>query len=358
MIKPFIFQLPASKIELVNEAKITYSSSQVNAQPLFKYGFHHYINQTKDKLNLLNNDDLKGKNFYNIIEVFNDDVPNYDESIQKVSKKYIGGEYSKEKLELWEILCIFGLEGNLYVNDEDYDDIIKTFFKVTKLKNKMMDDYKNSDVYININKPNVDIKQLEAEHLVNILEAISEIGNGLNKNGACVIKIYDTFTEASVKILKLLSEMFEESYVYKPYLSYGRDSSKYFVGINYKNNFKNSNKVYDIIKELKGNKINNIFNDYEVSTDFEFVVKYMNIELGNYQHKMINILIDYVKKSNYFGDVYHTSLENQKKTTKFWVDQFFIANGYKKAKEELKSLINTGIKDNINKMTEMFKLII
>jgi hypothetical protein len=358
MSKPIIFQLPASKVELVNESKILYSYSQINAQPLFKYGFHHYINQSKDKLVLLKNDDLKGKQFYNVIENFDNNITNYDQSISKVSKKYIGDEFSRDKLELWETLCIFGFEGNLYVNDESYDELIKVFYKTTKLKYKAVDDFKKVDVYININTPEVDIKQEEQAQIPNVLEAICEISEGLNKNGGCIIKLYDTYTEVSIKLLKLLSEMFEESYIYKPFMSYGRESTKYFVGLNYKNNFKNGSKIKDILKDTKTNKLNNIFSNYTIPVDFEFVIKFMNIELGNYGHKMINVLVDYIVKSNYFGDVYHSSFENQKKTTQFWIEKFFISNNYKKSKDELKSLINTGIKENISKMNETFKLII
>jgi hypothetical protein len=83
----------------------------------------------------------------------------------------------------------------------------------------------------------------------------------------------------------------------------------------------------------------------------------MNIELGNNEHKMINILVDYINKSNYFGDTYHTCFENQKKSTKFWIEHFFNSN-YKKTKDELKSFINNVIKENISKMNEMFKLLI
>jgi len=205
MFKPTIFQLPASKIELVNEAKISSSYSQINAQPLFKYGFHHYINQSKDKLVLLNNDILKGKTFYNIIENFDNEISNYEECINKVSKKYIGDTFSRDKLELLEILTIFGLEGNLYVNDENFDELIKVFYKTSKLKYKAIDDYKKTDIYININSPVVDIKQEEQNQIINFLESICEISEGLNKNGGCIIKLYDTYTEVSIKLLKLIN---------------------------------------------------------------------------------------------------------------------------------------------------------
>jgi 23S rRNA U2552 (ribose-2'-O)-methylase RlmE/FtsJ len=356
-MKPFIFQLPSTKLELVNENKIVYSTSSINAQPLFKYGFHHYINQSKDKLVILNNDDLKSKTFYNIVERFDDNISNYENNIKNSNKKYIGIDVSKDKLELWEILSIFGLSGDVYVNDESYDEIIKAFYKKTGLKYKGIDDYKKSDVYININKPNVDIKQLEQAQFPIVLESLFEIGNGLNKGGNCIIKLFDTYTEVNVKLMKLISEMFTETYIYKPYMTFGRDSSKYIIGLNYKDNYKNSNKLNEILKDMKDNKLNNIFNDYVLPESFEFVVKYMNIALGNYEHKMTNILVDYIKKSNYFGDLYHTCLENQKKTTEFWINTFY-SSDYKKSKNEIDALISKTIKENNEDMIKMFKLLV
>jgi 23S rRNA U2552 (ribose-2'-O)-methylase RlmE/FtsJ len=356
-MKPFIFQLPSTKIELVNESKIVYSTSSINAQPLFKYGFHHYINQSKDKLVILNNADLKGKTFYDIVENFNDDTPNYENNVKKNNKKYIGIDVNRDKLELWEILSLFGLSGDVYVNDEAYDVIIQAFYKKTGLKYKGLDDYKKTDIYININTPTVDIKQLEQAQYPILLESLLEIGDGLNKGGNCIIKLYDTYTEVSVKLLKLISEMFTETYIYKPFMTHGRDSTKYIIGLNYKDNFKNSNKLNEILKEMKDNKLNNIYNNFSVPESFEFVVKFMNIALGNNEHKMTNILVDYIKKSNYFGDLYHTCLENQKKTTEYWLETFYSSN-YKKSKETLDALISKTIKENNGDMIKMFKLMI
>jgi hypothetical protein len=357
MIKPSIFQLPVSKTVYINESKTNESTSNFNSQPLFKYGFHHYINQSKDKLVILNNDDLKGKNFYNVVEPFDDNIPNYDNSIKKINKKLIGIDTDKNKLELWEILSIIGESGNLYINDTDYDPIIKAFYSKSGLKFKALEDFKKSDIYININDPDIDIKQKEQAHYYNFVEALGELTDGLNKDGCAVIKLYDTYTEVSVKLIKLMSEMFEETYIYKPYMSYGRDSGKYIFGIKYKDNYKNSGMLMSLLKKIKTEKLNNIFSDIDVPQDFEFVMKYMNIQIGNYEHKMINILVDYIKKSNYFGDVYHTSVENQKKTSEFWIENFYASN-YKKAKDELKSLITKTIKENNEKMGDLFKVLI
>ena len=348
-MKPFIFQLPTTTVDLVNESNIIYSTSSIFGQPLFKYGFHHFINQPKDKLVIL--DTLEGKTFYNIIEQFNDDVPNYSDSIKnKVNLK-------RNKLELWEVLSIFGLEGDLYCNDEEYDDVIKSFYSKNSLKYKIMDDYKKTDIYININKSDANIKQLEQGHFPILLEALHEIGEGLNKNGNCIIKVYDTYTEVSIKLLKLMSEIFTETYVYKPYITYGRQANKYIIGLNYKGNFKNSSKFKEILSEIKSEKLNNIFNNIAIPEQFEFVVKYMNIQLGNYEHKMTNILVDYIKKSNYFGDLYHESLEKQKKSSEYWLDIFYSSN-YKKNKETLASLISKTIKDNNDDMIQMFKSLV
>jgi hypothetical protein len=363
MYKPFIFQLPASRNEFITESDIEYSTSKNYAHPLFKYGFHYYMNQTKDKLSILNNPDLKGKSFYNIIETFDDNTPNYESSLSAVGKKYLEKSVSSRYLELWEILSIFRLNGNLYINDEDYDDMLKIFYNKTGLKFKSLDNFNKSDIYININDIKIDIKYLEPEHYFNIIESIIEISEGLNKGGNCIIRIYDTYTEVSIKLLKLISEMFEETYIYKPYITHGRDSTKYIIGLKHKQNFKHSKKLNEILKVItnnKGEKLNDVYYNHELSNDFVFVIKYMNIQLGNYEHKMINILVDYIKKSNYFGDVYHNALENQKKSSVFWIDTFFVKDSkdYKKSHDTLNTLIVNTIKDNNKNMIEMFKLLI
>jgi hypothetical protein len=359
MYKPFIFQLPATKNELITISDIDYSTSKNYAHQIFKYGFHYYINQTKNKLDILNKPDLKGKSFYNIIELFDDNTPNYENNIINTNKKYLGFSVSKRYLELWEILLMFELSGSIYVNDEDYDPLLKIFYNKTGLKYKGLDTYNKSDVYININEIVGDIKYLEQEHYRNFVESITEISSGLNKGGNCVIRIYDTYTEVSVKLLKLLSEMFEETYIYKPFMTAGRDSTKYIIGLKFKDNFKHSKKLNPLLELSKTEKLNDIYNDYEISKDFEFVIKYMNIQLGNYEHKMTNILVDYINKSNYFGDVYHTSLDNQKKSTDFWIETFYTTSkDYKKTKDKLNSLIAETIKDNNKNMIEMFKVMI
>jgi len=357
-MKPFIFQLPITKNELVGESKIEFSTSQINSQPLFKYGFHHYINQTKDKLVILDKDDLKGKNFYNIIENFNDVVPNYDDSISNINKKYLAKDVKNNQLELWEILSIFGFEGTMYINDEDYDDMIKMFYNKTGLKYKAVDSPSKADTYININSVMGNIKFLEQTQYSNLIEAICEIGEGLNKKGNCVIRIYDSFTDVTVKLIKLVSEMFEETYMYKPYMTYARDSTKYIIGMNFKDNFKNSKQLRELLKPE--NKLNSIYNNHTIPENFEFVMKYINVVLGNYEHKMVNTLVEYIKKSNYFGDIYHNSLEHQKETSKFWIETFYPKSpkDYKKTKDNLINIVQMTIKENNKNMNEMFKVLI
>ena len=360
MYKPFIFQLPVTKNELVNESTIQYSLSDIIAQPLLKYGFHSWIHQTKEKLDILKSDALKGKTMYNVIELFNDVIPNYDESISLVSKKYLGFDVNMSKLELWEILTIFGLSGSLYINDADYDDMLKVFYKKSDLKFKFMEDPIKLDLYININEVTGDIKYYEQEHYKNFIESIYESAEGLNKGGSIVIRIYDTYTDISIKLMKLVSEMFEETYIYKPYLLHARDATKYLIATKYKGNYKHIKELKALHSNIKTEKLNNIFNNYTIPSDFEFVVKFMNIELGNFEHKMTNILIEYINKSNFFGDTYHTSIENQKKTSEFWIKNFYPSSTkeYKKAKDNLMTIMEKVIKDNNSEMKKMFSNLI
>jgi ribosome-associated protein len=68
------------------------------------------------------------------------------------------------------------------------------------------------------------------------------------------------------------------------------------------------------------------------------------------------ILIDYVNKSNFFGDTYHTAIENQKKTSEFWIKNFYpsTTKEYKKAKDTLMTIMEKVIKDNQESMKSLF----
>ena len=80
-------------------------------QPLFNYGFYHYIHQSKDKMIIFNTDKFKGKEL--IVNSYEHQVENFENDIKNTSEKYFSlpknGIISRAFYKLWEILMTFDL---------------------------------------------------------------------------------------------------------------------------------------------------------------------------------------------------------------------------------------------------------
>ena len=149
-----------------------------------------------------------------------------------------------------------------------------------------------------------------------------------NKGGSFVLKMFDTFTETSVKMLYILNMFYEDTYIYKPLTSLDSEDEKYIVCKNFKFNQK------DIIKELKylsemldkmnTNKfIDDIISKLNIPQAFLNTVKFVNIELINKQQITINKIVTFIKNNNYFGEDYHNYKDNQYNAHTFWKDYFY-----------------------------------
>ena len=112
---PIVYKLPHIKVNILNsEPNIIKSGYQ--AQPHFKYGFHHYIHATKDKMEILETTpELRGKKFYLVTNPFEHEIKDYEDSINVASNKYFGIDKNKPAIlsrafyKLWEILMYFDL---------------------------------------------------------------------------------------------------------------------------------------------------------------------------------------------------------------------------------------------------------
>jgi len=149
-----------------------------------------------------------------------------------------------------------------------------------------------------------------------------------NKGGHFVLKMFDTFTDTSVKMIYILNMFYDEVFIFKPFTSLESDDEKYVVCKNFKFNQK------DIVKELKyltdmldnmdTNKfIDDIITKLTVSDDFITTIKFSNIELINNQQITINKIVTFIKKNNYFGEDYHNYKNNQYNAHKFWKQYFY-----------------------------------
>lgn len=147
------------------------------------------------------------------------------------------------------------------------------------------------------------------------------------KGGAFVLKVFETFTHITIKLIYLLSSFYEDCYIYKPFFSRSTNSEKYIICKGFKYNEVDSkimNKLLDILKKCDTKEfINDIFVNFELKDEHLNIFKYINTTISNIQQIMINNLVVYIKSNNYFGDMYHNYREQQIKANKWWIDTFF-----------------------------------
>jgi hypothetical protein len=239
----------------------------------------------------------------------------------------------------------------LLINDDSIDGILsyrsKFLDKISK-KDKIHTKYKSgieSDLIIinnNINKEN-DYIEILINETKNSLEC-------LKLNGNLIIRVCDTYTMQTIKLLFLITSLFSESYIYKPFYSRASISEKFIICKNFEN--KNSKKIISILELLlksiksKSNEfIIDIFADFQVPKDYIDFFKFVNIKLVNQQQILINEIVKYIKDNNYFGDKYHEFRNQQIEATKWWVTNFYPPsnNLFKDNKENLIKLVNTMI---------------
>ena len=184
---------------------------------------------------------------------------------------------------------------------------------------------------------------------------LGEIIAGLRvqaKSGNFVLKIFETFTFPSIKLIYLLSSFYEETYVHKPFFSRNTNSEKYIICKNFKYDQKKDSaeldtKIKSLEKVLEGMEslqfVFDIYPDLVLPQNFIDVIKFINIKIANPQQIMINEIIKYIKDNNYFGDKYHMFREKQIEATKWWVNNFYPPsnNLYEKNKDDLQKILKS-----------------
>jgi cap1 methyltransferase len=153
-----------------------------------------------------------------------------------------------------------------------------------------------------------------------------------NKDGHFVLKLFETFTNSSLKMIYLLSSFYKECYICKPLFSRESNSEKYVVCKGFKYDQKKDKKGLDlkigkleyILEKLSSNEyLQDIFPSLDLPNDFVNQMRYINIEIANKQQIMINKIVVYIKNNNYYGDKYHEYRESQIVASKWWIKNYF-----------------------------------
>jgi len=274
----------------------------------------------REKFNL----DIKNNNLYTIS--IHPENGNY----LTMSKQFLG-HYNEKYNNIINNHKTYTFKSSNKYKSRDNGDITQlksvSLFKSDVLKKGKYMDLITADGGFNWEDENFQEQEAYSLILGEILAAIQI----QEKGGHFILKIFETFTLVTIKLIYLLSSYYDECYLYKPFFSRSSNSEKYLICKNFKydNNSKEIKTSVSILETMLKNMdtklfVNDIFSDLKLPIEFLNMFKYININIANNQQVIINKMITYIKGNNYFGEEYHTYRENQINANEWWSKNFFI----------------------------------
>uniref|UniRef100_A0A6C0DBJ2 Ribosomal RNA methyltransferase FtsJ domain-containing protein n=1 Tax=viral metagenome TaxID=1070528 RepID=A0A6C0DBJ2_9ZZZZ len=393
-----VYKLPKNNnLDIFTKSKHLVITTPFENRPLFSLGYHHFIDRTRSALSITNK--LESKNeFYYVVNPYEPNIPNYEDNIKNLSKIYLNLSkdkpdiFSRDFYKIWETAFLFDILdktnlNTLVLNDleseveADYENNIAILQGVVYYRDKFLPTLTKKDQhYVLTNDKNTVIKSIdkniksinkldkdsydliitncssknENEFIDIFINQLIMICEHQNSGGNLILKVFDTFTMATIKLLYLLATLYEEMYIFKPYFSRPSESEKYIILKNFTASSSDIKKLIPKLEEIQKatktkNFITDVFIDLEIKPDFINYIKFSNIKLVNQQQILINEIVKFIKENNYFGDKYHDFRNQQIEATGLWISNFFPPsnNLYKTNKENLVKLTKTTIDKTI-----------
>lgn len=358
--------------------------------PKFSLGFNHWVHASKNKTDVFKTF-INKKKVYRVVNGYEMNVDDYDESIGAESNKFFKGKpnvISKDFYKLWEMLFYYDLidvksknfvsahiaeksgsfsQATTYFRDL-YSDSKNDKYHV--LSSKKLDNAKTYDSKFITTKTIEDFKKnansvdlvtgdggyqwtveniQEQESATLIFSQILTALNIQKKGGNFVLRMFETFTTISLKFIVLLKYFYDTVNIVKPLTSREDSSERYIVCMGFKDT-KNKDDVQKLMKVLadieKANAgrdklmfMHDIF-DIELPADLIINMISINTELSNRQFSVINKMIEYLEGSNFYGELYMRYRTRQVDLTKFWINTF-LSKEYDETKIKAKQMLET-----------------
>lgn len=181
---------------------------------------------------------------------------------------------------------------------------------------------------------NENLQEQEAYRLI-IGQIITALKAQKNE-GDFVIKIFESYTTITIKLIEFLRSFYDKVYIYKPYTSRISNSEKYIICKKFnKKSFTSdiSNKLDLLIKKLNDNEIyyiDDIFSNIKIDESKINLYKNINTSLLNKQYVGINNILEFIHLDNYNGIEYNTYLKKQINASYFWNSLFLIPDMFSK----------------------------
>lgn len=177
------------------------------------------------------------------------------------------------------------------------------------------------------------------------------------KSGCFVLKIFDTFTDLTLKMIAILRAYYKTVHIFVPLMSRPSNSEKYLICMGFQGiSQKEIDHLDKILHQMANNEFKeftiDILPEYQLGENIKAMNKSIGVYLVNEQFKSINVMISYLEKGIFFGDDYHRFRESQIKASEFWIDTFYPSD-LKSARKKIKNFLVQAIQDNQNKIVEL-----
>lgn len=358
---PTVYEIIKSSNKITKHPMKPLYASNID-YPKFSLGFHHFIHQSTDKTIVMFKKDHSKKRY--IMNKFETTVNDYQNDIANTSQKYFNtkDKFGNQFYNMWEMLFMFDIIdptksnfSSIHLNklDTDFAQATKHFLKLFGKKEKNGKGGKATLVTANkvLTWRNHNTKEQEAFALLlgEIYDAIRVQAPG----GNFVLRIFESFTYTTNKIISILSTLYNKVYITKPLTSVNADSGKYVVCLGFK-----GGKLDKLSPGPKNKYLVDIFPDYEINELAKSTAINYNTDIGNKQFIMINKMITFIEKQNFRGEVYNDNRNMQIDASAFWIKTFFPPHDkVKKTIGEVREFVGELIKENSKKSFRMKEII-
>lgn len=316
-----LFEIPTIKNSLKDLSLVF---SKYVQEPMIIFGFNLFILKNKDKLNILKNLPESQQIIHYIFNEYEYDLPSKkNESIDFAFQKKYSVDTDYIFYNIWEIIDELNLKKNSFDIASNNKSALLAFktFRNNKDKYISFDDLKLTkkvDILICIDEVSFINKNYQEQEISSLLlEYVLLSLKSLNEDGILVLRLYDTYTKFTIKLIQILSNFFDKTYFIKPLTSSYANSDKFFVAQGFKKYTENLDKL--LIKK----------NDYIIDIDnleideklLEQIIN-MNQTLSDLQYIVINQMYQFILNKNYYGVEYHSQVEKQTDASKKWIKKF------------------------------------
>jgi len=123
----------------------------------------------------------------------------------------------------------------------------------------------------------------------------------LTLNGLCIIKIFDTYSEATQTLISLCGSCFKEYTLYKPATSRACNSERYFIGKKYKGL---NTKVLDLLKQIYNSLSKNLYPCMPINIEEKEFIDSISKKYELKQIECIDLAIKFAENSELFKAYY------------------------------------------------------